>query len=95
MKTCDVMIIVSCTLYTACAPIVMSHNLVFEAINSNKATVTCVDFPNYRERNFDNIIVCQSSNITFRGIRFERCGPVPSNVFVSRSSDIVFDSCTF
>lgn len=83
------------TLYAACAPIILSHNVVFEAINSNEATVTCVDFPNYIRRNFDNIFVCGSSNVTFRGIRFERCGPVPSNVFVKSSSDILFDSCTF
>lgn len=79
----------------ACASLVNGLNVEFRAINKNESTITCTDFPNYIPFNFDTLYICASDNITFHGIRFERCGPVPSNLFISRSSDILIDSCTF
>ena len=72
-----------------------SRNVTLEAENYGKATVTCETFPNTIPRNFDNLFVCGTSGVTFRGLRFEGCGPVPSNVFLRDSSDILFEDCTF
>ena len=80
---------------TGRASICESRNITLEAENYGNATVTCETFPNTIPRNFDNLLVCGTSGVTFRGLRFEGCGPVPSNVFLRDSSDILFEECTF
>ena len=77
------------------ASICESRNVTIEAENYGEATVTCESFPNTMPHNFDNLLVCGTSGVTFRGLRFERCGPVASNVFLRNSSDISFEECTF
>ena len=80
---------------TGRASICESQNVTIEAENYGEATVTCATFPNTVQYNFDNLFVCGTSGVTFRGLRFERCGPVASNVFLRHSSDISFEECTF
>ena len=80
---------------TGRASICESQNVTIEAENYGKATVACETFPNTDRGNFDNLVVCGTSGVTFRGLRFESCGPVASNVFLRHSSDISFEECTF
>lgn len=75
--------------------LVKSSNITIEAVNRGRARLQCVDFPNYQAGNFDNFFACQVSGLRFVGVVFERCGPVPSNVFVYNCSDVYFDQCTF
>ena len=78
---------------TGCVGIVESRNITLRAANWRQAVVKCERFPN--NETFDNLVVCNSENITFEGIRFENCGPQSPNVFLNRSSDILFDGCKF
>jgi len=78
-----------------CIGVFHSNNVVFEAINPGRAIINCATFPNNIQKNFDDIQVCQSRNIMFRGIRFEMCGPLSSNLYIEYSTDITFDGCTF
>ena len=57
--------------------------------------IECESFPNNESGNYDNLYVCGSSNITFRGIQFTRCGPESPNIFLNSSSGLLFDNCTF
>ncbi|XP_019851702.1 PREDICTED: uncharacterized protein LOC109581757 [Amphimedon queenslandica] len=68
-------------------------DVTFEGDGS--ASIECVSFPNYQFRNFDNIFACGVSGLTFNGVVFERCGPVPSNVFIYNSTNILFQNCIF
>ena len=70
-------------------------NVTLVAKNTGKASVRCTAFPNTVSGGFDNIFTCSSNGIRFEGLTFEKCGPVPANVFVYNSSDVVFDKCTF
>lgn len=70
-------------------------NITIESDVPGGATIECVDFPNYRESNFDNIFACGVTGLQFIGVNFERCGPISSNVFIYNSTDVVFDTCTF
>lgn len=63
--------------------------------SAGSAVIECVDFPNYLPGNFDNIFACSVTGLVFMGIQFERCGPIPSNVFIYNSTSITFESCTF
>ena len=65
------------------------------ARNYRSAVIECVDFPNYAVDDFGNFFACNLDNLEFRGVVFERCGPVSSNVFVYNCSYVTFDSCTF
>lgn len=80
---------------TGCVGIVGGRNVAVEAENLGGATITCETFPNLIPNNFDNLFVCGTSGITFRGVRFEGCGPVSPNVFLNASSDVLFHECTF
>ena len=80
---------------TGCVGILGGRNVTVEAEHFGEATVTCETFPNLIPNNFDNLFVCGTSGISFRGVRFEECGPVSPNVFINGSSDILFQECTF
>ena len=75
--------------------IIESQNVTLRAVNRGMARVRCESFPNLVPRNFDNIYLCNSTGVLFAGIQFEMCGPVASNVFISDSSDLRFENCTF
>ena len=75
--------------------LVTYSNVTIEGEVSGSASIECVSFPNYQFRNFDNIFACGMSGLTFNNVVFERCGPVPSNVFIYNSTNIVFQNCTF
>lgn len=72
-----------------------NQNATLRAVNRGMARVRCENFPNTEPRNFDNMYLCNSTGVLFAGILFEMCGPVASNVFISDSSDIRFENCTF
>ena len=76
-----------------CVAILEGQNIVFEAVTAGEATINCAAFPN--EDVFDTLEVCAVAGITFRGIRFEKCGPLSANVFVNDSSDVMFEDCVF
>ena len=76
-----------------CAAILRSENVTLEAENPGQATIRCTELGNTRD--FDNIFVCLTNGLTFRGINFEGCGPLSSNVFINRSTDVLFEDCTF
>ncbi len=78
-----------------CIGLVHSRRVRFVAANRGKATITCESFPNATMDNFDNLAVCRSSEIQFDGIRFEKCGPVSPNVFLSYTADVSFHNCVF
>lgn len=79
-----------------CIGIVASANITIRSLNNDKnVIIECESFPNNIVRNYDNIYVCGSSHVTFRGIHFTRCGPQSPNVFLNSSSGLVFDNCTF
>ena len=75
--------------------LVGATNVHILADNSRKAVIECVEFPNYAVDNFDNFFACNVDGLEFKGVVFERCGPVSSNVFVYNCSNVVFESCTF
>ena len=72
-----------------------TQNATLRAVNRGMARVRCETFPNNEPQNFDNIYLCNSTGVLFAGILFERCGPLASNVFISDSSDLRFENCTF
>ena len=76
-------------------PLIKATNLTIAAKNSGKALIECTTFPNTIPGNYDNVFACQSHWLRFEGVVFERCGPVPSNVFVYNSSYVTFEKCTF
>ena len=60
-----------------------------------QSVIQCVKYPNTESGNFDNVFGCNVSHLEFRGVVFERCGPVPSNVFIYECINVIFDHCTF
>ena len=79
-----------------CIGIVEATNITIQSQNIDEdVTIECESFPNDIVGNYDNIYVCGSSDVTFRGIQFTRCGPQSPNVFLNSSSGLLFDNCTF
>ena len=78
---------------TECVGVLGSSNVTFEATNPGMATIECTNFQNSSD--FDNLFVCNTIGVMFRGIQFEHCGPISANVFLNDTSDIVFEDCTF
>ena len=74
-----------------------SSNVTLVADQTGGASINCSLFPNNDTSNvtYDNVYVYNTSGMTFRGLNFQHCGPVPSNVFVSSSSNVMFEDCTF
>ena len=72
-----------------------SRNVHFIAEESKDTIVMCANFPGKCKASSDGFKISNSTNVTFTNIRFENCGPLSANVFVSRSSGIVFDGCVF
>ena len=68
---------------------IQSHDLTDDVI------IECETFPNNVVGNYDNLYVCGSAGVTFRGVQFTRCGPQSPNIFLNSSSGVVFDNCTF
>ena len=75
--------------------LVGATNIHIVADNSGRAVIECVEFPNYSVDNFDNFFACNVDGLEFKGVVFEHCGPVSSNVFVYNCSGVVFESCIF
>ena len=83
---------------TDCIAIDGGQNVTVEAVNDGQATVECAYVPDsvVPSGRRDGIRVCQSDGLSFRGVRFERCGPhSPATVFLNRSSAILFEDCVF
>lgn len=76
-----------------CIAILQGENVTVAAENTGMAAIRCTNFDN-REV-WDNIVSCQTRGLTFRGINFEGCGPLSSNVFINRSTDVLFEDCSF
>jgi hypothetical protein len=84
---------------TDCIAIDGGQNVTMEAVNDGQATIECAYLPDsvqVRSQRRDGIQVCRSDGLSFRGVRFERCGPhSPAAVFLNRSSAILFEDCVF
>ena len=78
-----------------CISILQGDNVTIEAQNTGMATVKCSTFRNYDSEVYDGIESCQTNGLVFRGINFEGCGPRSSNVFINRSTDVLFEDCIF
>lgn len=76
-----------------CISILQGNNVTIEAQNTGMATVKCATFKNSDV--YDGIESCQMNGLVFRGINFEGCGPRSSNVFINRSTDVLFEDCIF
>ena len=77
----------------SCIGILQGENITIEADNHGEATIRCVSFRN--KKMADNIQSCMTKGLVFRGINFEGCGPLSPNVFINRSTDVLFEDCTF
>ena len=79
-----------------CVGVVGATNITIQSQNiKDDVIIECESFPNDIVGNYDNLYVCGSSDVTFRGIQFTRCGPQSPNVFLNSSSGLLFDNCTF
>ena len=76
-----------------CVAILRGVNITIQAENSGLATVRCRELGSTQL--FDNLACCETEGLTFRGIIFEGCGPLSSNVFIHRSNNVLFEDCTF
>lgn len=76
-----------------CIAILMGENITIEAENQGEATIKCTRFGN--TDTYDHIISCETRGLVFSGINFEGCGPLSSNVFINRSTDVLFEDCVF
>lgn len=76
-----------------CISILQGENVTIEAQNTGMATVKCATFKNSDV--YTGIESCQTNGLVFRGIHFEGCGPLSSNVFINRSTDVLFEDCVF
>ena len=75
-----------------CVAILGGVNMTVMAENLGLATVRCTELG---DTDFDNIQSCLTNGLTFRGINFEGCGPLSSNVFINSSINVLFEDCTF
>ena len=82
-------------LLTACIGITQSVNIRFEAANEGHATINCASDLSTSNHTYGGIFFCESQNVSFSGIQFERCGPYSSNVFFNASSEIIFTNSVF
>lgn len=76
-----------------CIAILQGENVTIEAENIGEATIKCNRFDNAEV--MDNIQSCYTRGLTFRGINFEGCGPLSPNVFLNRSTGVLFEDCKF
>lgn len=74
-----------------CIAIIRGSNITVQAQNPGQAVVVC---PENSNPNGHQFISCNTEGITFRGIRFENCGP-RSNLFLNRSSNVLIEDCSF
>ena len=78
---------------SGCIGITDSEGVRIVAETNRQATIECAQSPDSKE--FDNLFVCEVRGIAFRGIVFEKCGPLSPNVFLNSSSNITFEDCIF
>ena len=71
-----------------------SINVSLVADHTGQASVHCATFSD-NETTYDNVYVNGSDGVTFRGLNFEHCGVLSSNVFITSSSNILFENCVF
>lgn len=93
--------------YQANVPILIMNatNVTIRAEDPlNETIFRCVNFPYNGTGDvygpngtymFDDLRIIHSEGVVLEGLIFERCGPVTSAVFVSRSMDITVRNCTF
>ena len=75
-----------------CIAIDGGQNVTIESANSGQASVVCA---NNMMQSLDGIRSCRTEGLIFRGVRFEYCRYSSPAVFLNRSSEIVFEDCTF
>lgn len=76
-----------------CIAILQGENVTLVAENQGQATIKCTTFGNAELH--DNLVSCGTRGLEFRGIIFEGCGPLSSNVFINGSTDVLFEDCSF
>lgn len=76
-----------------CIAILQGGNITISAESTGLATIKCTNFGNIEV--YDNIFTCETRGLIFRGINFEGCGPLSANVFISQSTDVLFEDCSF
>jgi hypothetical protein len=76
-----------------CIAILQGGNITVKAENRGMATIKCTNFDNAEV--WDNIVSCETRGLVFKGINFEGCGPLSANVFINRSTDVLFEDCSF
>lgn len=96
----DVMVHLSDGIHTIQSEVCIffSINISIVTEHAGAASVHCTTFSNSdmtSNRTYDNIYVHSSNGVTFRGLNFEHCGVLSSNVFITHSSNILFDNCVF
>ena len=77
-----------------CVGITYGANITIKAESSGQAIIECGHFPS-RERFETGLLSCNTVDLTFRGIVFQHCGPYTPNVFLNRSSNVLFEDCIF
>ena len=77
-----------------CIGITFGKNITIKAKNAREAIIECGHFPS-TERFETGLLSCNTVGLTFIGIVFQHCGPATPNVFLNRSSNVLFEDCTF
>ena len=77
-----------------CVGITYGRNITIKAESSGQAVIECGHFPS--KESFETGLLSRNTvDLTFRGIVFQHCGPYTPNVFLSRSSNVLFEDCIF
>lgn len=74
-----------------CIAILQGGNVTIAAENTGMTTIKCGSTAGV----WNNIVSCETRGLVFKGIRFEGCGPLSSNVFINGSTDVLFEDCSF
>ena len=77
-----------------CIGMTYGRNITIKAKSSRQAVIECGHFPN-KEQFETGLLSCNTVDLTFRGIVFQHCGPNAPNVFLNRSSNVLFEECIF
>ena len=77
-----------------CIAINFRQNVTIEAENSGQAVIECGRFPS-NKRYETGLSSCHTNGLTFRGVVFQHCGPYTPNVFLNRTTNVLFEDCIF
>ena len=78
-----------------CIAIDRGQNVTIEAMNYGEAVVECAHFPENVNRRLDGVRACHTEGLTFKGVRFEKCGQYSPAVFLNRTSKVAFEDSVF